>query len=332
MYPAWVHSKGGGGVAKEKFDLTKLLGNRKPQNSIVHTGKAAQPNAVEAGTVFISIHKLEPSAENFYSVEDVADLKDSIELFGVKQNLLIEPIPGKDGYKIIAGHRRREASRLLVEEGKTQYEFVPCEIETDITPTEREILLIMTNSTAREITPYEKVRQVSRLKELFTEYKKEHKLPGRIQKLIADVMNISKSQVERMETIDKKLSDDFKEELKSNNISFSTASELSRLSATDQQAAYEKHKETGTTSLREVQEIREEKKDAQEGNPKITALRLAKAVLCKESERTKLPGVADFTVVQEYRIIMNKKVREVEKELQNLIGQDIFKLEEGAGQ
>lgn len=318
MYPTWVHSGGGMIMAKEKFDLTKLLGNRQVIETKEPAKEIAGTDSNKSKTVLISIYDLEPSTENFYSVDDVADLKDSIEIFGVKQNLLIEPIPGATNYKIIAGHRRREASRLLVEEGKPKFEFVPCEIETDITETEKEILLIMTNSTTREITAYEKTKQVTRLKELFREYKKTHALPGRIQELIAEAMNISKSQVDRMEKIEKDLSEDFKEEFKNNNITFSAASELARLSAEDQKAVYEKHKETGVTSLNEVRE--QKKKAAQPEtkevtNPTIQALRLVKELLEKEAAKINIKNIEEETVESEYRDILLLKAEEIGREI-----------------
>lgn len=304
-------------MAKEKFDLTKMLGNRKVLEVMAPT------KSKTAAMTMINICNLVPSPENFYSIEDVTDLKDSIEMFGVKQPLLIEPIPGTTNYKIIAGHRRREASRLLVEEGKKDYEDIPCIIETDITPTEREILLIITNFTTREISPYEKTKQVTRLKELFREYKKNHKLPGRIQEMIADVMKISKTQVGRMEKIEKNLSDDLKEEFKHNRITFSAASELARLSPTEQHVAYEAHKETGKTSLKQVQEQKEKPEQSEEetgGNfLTVRALSRVKDLLEGEAAKIKTDDDEGKTVEGEYRIILLLKAEEVQREIASLL-------------
>ena len=92
-----------------------------------------QPNAGRATNeiVKLSVYDLVPSDDNFYSMGGIEELKSNIELAGkVLQNLIVVPLDGGK-YKVISGHRRRLASISLVEEGKPQYEFVPCVIETD---------------------------------------------------------------------------------------------------------------------------------------------------------------------------------------------------------
>lgn len=324
-------------MAKGSFDLTALLGNRKSVVS-AEPVKAISEETTGAGlnTVLISVYDLEPSKKNFYKVDDVQDLKDSIEMFGVKQNLIVQRIPGATNYEIIAGHRRREASRLLVEEGKEQFEYLPCHVETNLSETEKGLLLILTNLPNRKLSPWEEVEQVTQLKPLLKEYKKTNNVPGRLQELIAEAMNISKSQVERIETISKNLSDDFKEELKNDRITFSAASELARLSPADQAAVYENHQETGTTSLKEVKEVREQKKKAERPetnrpeNPTIKALMMIKELLEKEAAGVKVDDSKGETVESEYRDILLLKAEHVKHELFDLMGADMFEPKVGA--
>jgi len=239
-----------------KFSLNDLLNSK---------SKASESNAeIEEPTgesknfkvVWLSVHDLEPSADNFYSVEDVEDLKDSIELFGIQQNLVVKPIIGSTKYKVIAGHRRRIASIKLVEEGKTQFKLVPCRIESSSDEIKERILLIYTNSTTRQLSDWEKVEQLSQLKGLLKEYKKEHELPGRVRDLLAEALNVSATQVGRIESINDNLTSEFKEELKKDNISFSAAAELSRMPQVEQKAVYERHKEKGSTSLEYVKKVK----------------------------------------------------------------------------
>ncbi|TWH49612.1 ParB/RepB/Spo0J family partition protein [Sporomusa sp. KB1] len=232
-----------------KFSLNDLLNS---------TSKAEPTPADNFKIELISVHKLIPSADNFYSLEDVADLKDSIEMLGIQQNLTVKPITGSDTYKVIAGHRRRLASLKLVEEGKSQFEHIPCRVETNIDDIKERILLIYTNSTTRQLSDWEKVTQLDQLKELLKEYKKTHELPGRVRELLAETLNVSVSQVARIESINDNLTEEFKEELKHDNINFSTAAELSRLSVVDQKAVYEQHKETGQTNLKTVRQKKAE--------------------------------------------------------------------------
>lgn len=237
-----------------KFRLTDLL------------NASSKPGGREEFKVeLISVRRLVASEDNFYSVEDVADLKDSIEMMGVQQNLTVEPIPGTDQYKVIAGHRRRLATLKLLEEGKEQFELVPCRIETSEDDIKKRIMLIHTNATTRELSDWEKIEQMNQLKELIGEYKKNHELPGRVRELLAETLNVSTSQVGRMESISKNLSPEFKEELKQGNISASTAAELARKPKPEQQEAFEQHKEAGKTVLSDVKEIK----------PKLSAERMA---------------------------------------------------------
>ncbi len=59
--------------------------------------------------------------------EEIEGLADIIEADGmVLQDLLVKKLDA-DEYKIIAGHKRHAACKLLVEErGKKEFEFLPC--------------------------------------------------------------------------------------------------------------------------------------------------------------------------------------------------------------
>ncbi|WP_243033974.1 ParB N-terminal domain-containing protein [Clostridium sp. AF50-3] len=82
--------------AAKKFNLTELLNQRSKEAG--EQQKAEQQQAA-AGTEVVTseegvsstadIYDLIPSKGNFYSVEDVQDLKQSIELLGVLQPLLV---------------------------------------------------------------------------------------------------------------------------------------------------------------------------------------------------------------------------------------------------
>lgn len=63
----------------------------------------------------IHYKKLMPSEENRYSMNEIEELANMIELAGgVKQNLLAKKIAPEE-YELISGHRRRAAVEYLVE-------------------------------------------------------------------------------------------------------------------------------------------------------------------------------------------------------------------------
>lgn len=92
------------------FNLADMVNNRKP----VETENISD-------TVYRDVFELEPSKENFYSTdpERLQGLKNSILLFGVMQDVLIEDVNGKD--RIISGHCRTMCCRMLVEEGHEEF-------------------------------------------------------------------------------------------------------------------------------------------------------------------------------------------------------------------
>lgn len=194
-----------------KFDLAALMGN------------ATNLDTPEIVTQQIPLAQIETNDRNFYNVEDVTELAESIELIGLKQPLVVLEVDDSH-YRLIAGHRRYKA---LTELGR---ESAPCVVQRNLTETQEQLALILTNSTARELTYYEKYQQAQRLKELFIKRREEGaELPGRIRDMVAEAMQESASNIARMEAIDKHLVGEWKRALKKGHINASTAYELSKL-------------------------------------------------------------------------------------------------------
>lgn len=226
-----------------KFNLTDLLGGKQfPGGAAGVSGGGKESEAVKVE--YIDIDNLIPSEQNFYQVSAVDDLKESIELVGVKQNLLVAPA-GVGKYKILAGHRRSKAIKELVAEGKEEFRRVPCVVDYSEDAARQELLLIMTNSTTRELTDWEKIEQVKRLKPLLQQYKKEHGIKGRVRDMTAEVLGVSASQVGRLEAIENNLSPEFKEEMKNGNVKISAAYEVAKQPEEKQKHMFEEYKETG---------------------------------------------------------------------------------------
>ncbi len=195
----------------------------------------------------ISYYDLVPSEDNFYSMQEIEELKTAIELAGrVLDNLVVTPL--EDGkYKILSGHRRHRAVGMLLDEGKTEYEFLPCSVE-QITDTEREVrekvLLIAANSQ-REKTAWDKLEEVRHMRDLQRQAKAERGLNGRVRDLVARSLNISSSRVAKYDSILNNLIPSLMEEIKADNLPISTAYELSKLNTEQQQAAFTYFVQTG---------------------------------------------------------------------------------------
>lgn len=273
----------------------------------------------------IDIDDINDSKSNFYDTEDIEDLVNSIEMFGIQQNLIVKKIDNNK-FELIAGHRRKLACLKLVQEGKEEYKKVPCIIESSNYDIREKLLLICTNSTARVLSDYEKVEQVKQLKELLIEYKKEHKLPGRIRSLVADTLNISQTQVARMDSIANNLSDNFKNELKEDKINISTAYEISGLDKNKQKEIYEITKEkessenvTFNISLKEIKKIKELEKQETD---KIITEELEYVAEPENIETVEADSVTVFSEEQEESEIIDPEhytYHDVDEELDRLM-------------
>lgn len=231
-----------------KFNMMELLNNNSKESL------ETKDNHERFKSIQISINDIVPSPNNFYSIEEakLKGLKDSIELLGLQQNLVVKKIE-KNKYEIIAGHRRYLAMKKLYEEGNINFEYIPCKVEDD-DYIKNELKLLMTNSTTRELSDWEKITQTKKLKELLTEYKKKEKLPGRVRDIIADILSTSPTQVARMESISKNLVEEFKDELKDDNIKISVAYELSKLAEDKQKEVFEEHQDKKDITIKTVKE------------------------------------------------------------------------------
>ena len=136
-----------------KFNLNQLMNDKsKPE------GKEAIAFKIEP----IPIESIQPSAMNKYNISDIAELKASIELVGLQQNLVVRQTEDTTGYELISGHRRLQALTELYAEGHTEFSKIPCKIEKYTDDIQAELQLIFANSTARQLTDFEKTYQAGR--------------------------------------------------------------------------------------------------------------------------------------------------------------------------
>lgn len=213
-------------------------------------------------TIQINIDDLIPSSNNFYSVEEegIKELKDSIELLGLQQNLVVKKISNSK-YEIIAGHRRYISMKKLYEEGNLNFKYIPCKVEEE-DDIKNELSLIITNSTTRELTDWEKIHQANKIKELLIEYKKREKIPGRVRDIIANILNVSATQIARMESVSNNLISDFKEELKEDKVKISVAYEISKLPEEKQKEIYKEHEDKRNITIKDIKKKSEDEKEA----------------------------------------------------------------------
>lgn len=200
----------------------------------------------------IPIDKLKPSKKNQYGIRGIEELAANIEMLGLLHNLDVKEADEAGYYEIISGERRYQACKLLYESGNQEFKTLPCKVEA-LTENKAisELKLLYANAAARELTDYEKTYQAGRIKEILQALKKDgYKFQGRMREIVADMLDVSPAQMGRMESINKNLSPEFKEEFKAGNIGITTAYELSGQSEAEQAATLEAYKAEGAEALK----------------------------------------------------------------------------------
>lgn len=223
------------------------------------TKAEAGDRVTEYTEIFLSPYDVEPSESNFYSQDDIQELADSFLTVGQQQPTVLARIDGK--YKIISGHRRNLANRLLVEQGHEQYKKVRF-LYRDMTEATFELSLLVGNAFNRELTAYEKTEQAVRLKRALIRAKDEDglEIQGKMRDVIAELLGESGTNIGRMESIDKNLVPEAKEQFKAGNMGITAAYEASKLPEDEQRAIAAQAAEDGNVRAKEIADKVQERK------------------------------------------------------------------------
>ena len=219
----------------------------------------------------LNINELYPDPENkkVYSVENIEELADAIEIAGgVLHNLVVRAADETTGkYMIISGERRWTACKLLVNEKRMeQFSEVNCLIENEHDEDMLDLMLMLTNSTARQLTDAEKMRQAERMTDILNRMKEQEKLEGRVRDIAGKMLQMSSGQLARYHAIAKNLqNEDLKQAFQDGRLKVSAAYEASQLSEEGQQKVANKLQEEGAVSLNHVTIVKHEEREDEPG-------------------------------------------------------------------
>jgi ParB family chromosome partitioning protein len=199
--------------------------------TIINSMKMAACDSFADNIKMIDINKIKACSDNFFSLNDIDILAEDIERQGLKHNLVInEDADEKGAFWIKSGHRRFEAIKLLVDEGRLSVKTVPCFVDGVKSRCENMLDLIMLNATAREMNDSEKYQQYTILEKTFNELEADgKKIKGRMREKIATALNVSPSQVSKVENIKKNAISEIQTAVESGEMSISTANEVAGL-------------------------------------------------------------------------------------------------------
>ena len=238
-------------------------------------------------TVYRDVFKLIPSKANFYGVkpEKLQGLKNSILLFGVMQDVLIEERDGED--YIISGHCRTMCCRMLVEEGHEEFRKINCkytkvkdnarknflEIETscidgsatrendDTISKLLERLSVIQANRFRDKSDWEKMREALDTEEIIKELKNLAGLKGKTRDTVRETIGVSGTQMERYHAVQKRLSAEWMAEFEAEKINITVARELADLDEKYQKQAMEHYMEHDIITQAEVRAFKKLQED-----------------------------------------------------------------------
>ena len=229
-------------------------------DSIFKTETKRSENHPKRITRWIHYKKLKDHKDQYCNGnrEEIERLADLIETSGeVLQDLCVRKTD-TDEYEIIAGHKRCQACKLLVEErGKEEYAFLPCYVK-NMSDVQSEFSLYSSNGY-HDKADYEKMHELEKMKYLLENFPEEFPQvkTGRIVEKLAKLLNMKKSTVGEYLTIAKNLGEKGMGKFQTGELKKSAAVELSGMPVEEQDDLIEQ----GITSHREIKKIRQEKKN-----------------------------------------------------------------------
>ena len=239
-------------------------------------------------TVYRDVFKLIPSKANFYGVkpEKLQGLKNSILLFGVMQDVLIEERDGED--YIISGHCRTMCCRMLVEEGHEEFRKINCKY-TKVKDNARKNLIeencingsatrenddaiskllerlsVIQANRFRDKSDWEKMREALDTEEIIKELKNLAGLKGKTRDIVRETIGVSGTQMERYHAVQKRLSAEWMAEFEAEKINITVARELADLDEKYQKQAmghYMEHDIITQAEVRAFKKLQEDNRD-----------------------------------------------------------------------
>lgn len=249
------------------FNLADMV-NKRPK-------QVQQENTSD--TVYRDVFELVPSKENFYGTDPdrLQGLKNSIQLFGVMQDVLIEDVNGED--HIISGHCRTMCCRMLVEEGHEEFRKINCKyttvkddtrkmfledgVENNETTQLLEKLAVIQANRFREKTDWEKMKEALETEEIIKGLRELTELKGKTRDMVRETIGVSGTQMERYHAVQKRLSAEWMAEFEAEKINITVARELADLDEKYQKQAMEHYMEHDIITQAEVRAFKKLQED-----------------------------------------------------------------------
>lgn len=201
------------------------------------------------------------TAHNRYSMDELQEMATGIAMDGLQQPLVLGRVNGE--YWLVSGHRRLGGIKILVEEGKEEFETVPCRYK-DMAEIEFRIALLIGNTFNRKMSDYDLMTQATDWKEVLTQARKEGLLVleagERVRDYVAAVMGESVPKIRTLNTIQQNATPEVKEQFQKGNMGITAAMEASRADEGTQKEIAKASEDKGGMGAEEIKAMAEEKK------------------------------------------------------------------------
>lgn len=216
--------------------------------------KAASADSFADSIKMLDVSEIMPNKDNFYEMSEIELLAEDIERQNLKHNLVVAKDKDSGKYWLISGHRRLEAIKFLINEKRRQSTKVPCIVNGEKSQAESRLDLIMLNATQRKYSDKEVMSEYEQLTETLKQLESEgKKLSGRMRDIMAKILNVSKSQVGKIDNIKHNAVPAVEQAVKSGKMSISTANEVARLAPEKQKDIAEKKPDISHKEVKEIQ-------------------------------------------------------------------------------
>ena len=217
---------------------TPVVARIAKEQGALTVGVVTKPFKFESKTrmnnALAGIEKLKENVEQYCPArdkEEIESLADLIQATGeVIENLSVSKLD-TDEYKIIAGHKRCQACKLLVEErGLKEFAFLPC-IVNNVSAVQ-ESFRVMASNGYHTKKPYELMHEITEMEKLLREHPEEFPpslQKGRMVERLSKKMGIARATVQEYQQISRNLLPEAMEKFKEGEIEKSAALTLARL-------------------------------------------------------------------------------------------------------
>jgi ParB-like chromosome segregation protein Spo0J len=212
--------------------------------------------------VMLDVDNLLDSPDNFFEVDGIDELAETIlEQGGVKESLIVREVNSTE-YEIISGHRRVAAVKRLIAQGENISWELPCLVQECKDDNEKKLNMVLMNVTSRVISNPELWKSYEIINEYLQGRKKQGEKFGKLQIRLAEHLGISTAQTHKLQNIDKRAIPEIKAAVADGDVSINVADKVSKLTPDEQKKLVDEKPLNELRSYKQSSKLSDKEKEA----------------------------------------------------------------------